>query len=96
VFTKKTLKLCYFNKTRLKGIVFLFFLFLSYGYLNGQVISVSGKVTDAGDGSALIGATVVVEGTTIGNITDINGEYIIDDVPARFINSFFLPWLCIE
>lgn len=37
---------------------------------------IRGKVTDE-TGQALIGATVVIQGTTYGNVTDINGEYIL-------------------
>ncbi|MGQ1784153.1 MULTISPECIES: SusC/RagA family TonB-linked outer membrane protein [unclassified Saccharicrinis] len=35
----------------------------------------TGKVTDGGDGSPLIGVNVVEKGTTNGTITDINGSY---------------------
>lgn len=40
-----------------------------------QRISVSGSVTDAITNERLIGVTVVVKGTTIGTVTDINGNY---------------------
>lgn len=36
---------------------------------------VTGKVTDAGNGDALIGATVRVKGTNAGTNTDVNGAY---------------------
>ena len=39
---------------------------------------ITGKVTDAGTGEPLIGATVQVKGTTIGAVTNINGEYSIE------------------
>ncbi|MCC7505294.1 MAG: SusC/RagA family TonB-linked outer membrane protein [Saprospiraceae bacterium] len=39
--------------------------------------SVSGRVTDQSTGEALIGATVLVKGTTTGTTTDINGDYTI-------------------
>ncbi|WP_372650884.1 SusC/RagA family TonB-linked outer membrane protein [Draconibacterium sp.] len=42
---------------------------------------IKGKVTDI-KGEPLIGATIVVKGTTIGDITDINGEYVITNVPV--------------
>src|SRR5688500_8067761 len=44
--------------------------------LYGQT-TVSGKVTDAGSGSALPGVGVVVVGTTTGTSTDVNGNYSI-------------------
>jgi iron complex outermembrane receptor protein len=40
-----------------------------------QDIQVTGKVTDAKDGSSLPGATVQVKGTTTGALTDIDGKY---------------------
>ncbi|MEI6059987.1 MAG: TonB-dependent receptor [Bacteroidota bacterium] len=40
-----------------------------------QEIQVTGKVTDAKDGSSLPGATVQVKGTTNGTLTDLDGKY---------------------
>lgn len=37
--------------------------------------TVTGKVTDAADGSALVGVTVVQKGTSNGTVTDIDGQY---------------------
>jgi TonB-linked outer membrane protein, SusC/RagA family/TonB-dependent outer membrane receptor, SusC/RagA subfamily, signature region len=42
-----------------------------------QQITLTGKVTDAATGEALIGVTVLVKGTTIGALTDINGGFSI-------------------
>ncbi|MEK7255792.1 MAG: SusC/RagA family TonB-linked outer membrane protein, partial [Bacteroidota bacterium] len=39
--------------------------------------TVTGTVTSAGDGSPLIGATVIVNGTNEGTITDIDGKFSI-------------------
>jgi len=43
-----------------------------------QQLKVSGKVTDSKTGQNLPGTTVQVEGTKLGVITDIEGEYSID------------------
>ncbi len=43
---------------------------------------VSGKVTDS-SGSTLPGVSVVVKGTTLGTITDIDGKYSLSNVPAN-------------
>jgi len=40
-----------------------------------QNLSVSGVVTDAGDGSPLVGVSVLVKGSSTGTITDMNGKY---------------------
>ncbi|MGD1892870.1 MAG: SusC/RagA family TonB-linked outer membrane protein [Cyclobacteriaceae bacterium] len=55
--------------------------------LNEQEIS--GKITDAETGEPVIGATILVKGTTIGTISDINGEYTLsapDDAEAITIS----------
>ena len=43
--------------------------------------SISGRVTDA-SGEALIGATAVLQNTTLGSTTDEDGVYVINNVPA--------------
>ena len=51
----------------------------SYGKQQNK--KVFGKVTDS-SGSPLPGVTIVVKGTTVGTITDIDGNYNLDNVPA--------------
>ncbi|HEX3009433.1 MAG TPA: TonB-dependent receptor [Bacteroidales bacterium] len=43
-----------------------------------QQNKISGNVTDASTGEAIIGANVLVEGTTIGTVTDIDGNFSLD------------------
>ena len=43
-----------------------------------QNLSVSGVVTDAGDGSPLVGVSVLIKGSSAGTITDINGKYSLN------------------
>jgi TonB-linked SusC/RagA family outer membrane protein len=43
---------------------------------------VKGTVKDAATGEALIGVTVVVKGTTTGQLTDMNGKFTIE-IPSR-------------
>lgn len=54
-----------------------------------QVKTVSGKVTDS-TGAPLTGVTVVVKGTMNGIITDVDGKYILSNVPggATLLFSF--------
>ena len=57
------------------SVLLLFGVFL----LNAQQsISVSGVVTDASDGSLLVGVSVQVKGTQSGTVTDIDGRYSIN------------------
>ncbi len=44
--------------------------------------SLSGFVHDASNGEALIGATVLLQGTLIGSISNTSGYYVIPDVPV--------------
>ncbi|PLX23582.1 MAG: hypothetical protein C0600_14605 [Ignavibacteria bacterium] len=46
-----------------------------------QTGKIAGKVTDRETGEPLIGANVVIEGTDRGAATNINGEYVILNVP---------------
>jgi TonB-dependent starch-binding outer membrane protein SusC len=46
--------------------------------LTKQQQKISGTVTDATTGEPIIGANIILEGTTIGIITDGNGRYSID------------------
>ena len=57
-------------------------LFLLPVLLLAQDGKLRGKVTDKESGEPLIGANVLVEGSTLGASTDINGEYTILSVPS--------------
>lgn len=57
----------------IKHIVCLAFALLLTADLFAQV-SVSGRITDS-DGQAIIGATVLVKGTTTGTSSDADGRY---------------------
>ncbi len=56
----------------------------------GQTVRVTGTVTDANDGNTLPGVSVLVEGTTIGAITDFEGQYEIEvpSADATLVFSF--------
>ena len=49
---------------------------------SGKTVTVKGTVID-NTGLPVIGASVVVKGTTIGLITDIDGNYTLNDVPEN-------------
>ena len=44
--------------------------------------SVRGTVKEAATGEPVIGASVMVQGTTTGTITDIDGAYVLSGVPT--------------
>lgn len=55
-----------------------------------QRISVAGVVTEKATGDPIIGATVMVKGTTIGTVTDMDGKYMLENVPedATIVYSY--------
>ncbi len=60
----------------MKKPIALFALFVFFGArLLAQTIEVSGTVTSSDDGMPIPGVTVVVEGTTVGTVSDIDGVY---------------------
>jgi len=48
----------------------------------GATGRIEGKVTDASTGEPLIGVNVRLEGTSLGAATDLDGKYLIPNVPA--------------
>lgn len=60
-------------------ILFTFLLLATS--LMAQNIQVKGLVKDPA-GEAIIGASVVVKGTTNGSITDLDGKFSLSDVPS--------------
>jgi len=52
--------------------------FISIQVVNAQVRRINGTVTSSADGSTIPGVSVVVKGTSIGTITNLNGSYQLD------------------
>ena len=70
-----------FNSKGVYGLtLFLFGLILSIGTAIGQT-KINGTVFSQADNEPIIGASVMVQGTTTGTITDIDGHFSLD-VPA--------------
>jgi len=62
-----------------KLTLFLICIFIAgMQILNAQVRSISGTVISAEDGSSIPGVSVIVKGTTLGTITNIDGGYNLD------------------
>ena len=57
--------------------IHLFLLALAIGVIQGaaQVTTVRGIVTTEEDGEPVIGASVIVKGTSLGTVTDVNGRF---------------------
>ncbi|NMM48241.1 TonB-dependent receptor [Marinigracilibium pacificum] len=68
-------------------IIFLLGVFLNYSHIYSQGnASIGGTVTDSKSGEPLIGVSVVLDGTTKGAVTDINGYYLIKNIEPKTYN----------
>ncbi len=62
----------------MKNIMLFLTALLMSCHVMAQQTYVTGTITDANDGSPMIGANVLVKGTTTGTISDINGNFTLN------------------
>lgn len=62
-------------------VLFMTCLFAMIGLATAQT-RVQGTVTSAEDGEPIVGATVLVKGTTVGTVTDIDGKFVLTGIPS--------------
>ena len=63
-------------------------LFIGIGLVNAQVSKVTGNVTSDEDGLPVVGASVLVKGTTVGTVTDIDGNFTLSKFGGNFSDFF--------
>ncbi len=67
---------------KLKLLFIFLFLFSIGNFLSAATTGkISGKVTDADTGEPLPGINVFIEGTSMGAATDIDGKFVINNIP---------------
>ena len=57
-------------------------LFIGIGLVNAQISKVTGTVISEEDGLPVVGASIVVKGTTTGTVTDMDGKFTLTNVPS--------------
>lgn len=65
-----------------KVLWFMICLITGIGLVNAQVSKVTGIVISEEDGLPVVGASVLVKGTNTGAVTDIDGNFTINNVPG--------------
>lgn len=65
-----------------KLMLLMTMLAIGIGLVNAQISKVTGKVTSDEDGLPVVGASVLVKGTTVGTITDAGGSFTLTNVPS--------------
>ena len=69
------------SKTKQRSFLLVALLLMGCLQLLAQTRTIKGEVTDAQNGDALIGATVMVEGGKNGTVTDFDGNFVLQ-VPS--------------
>ena len=65
-----------------KLMLLLACLFVGLGLVTAQTQKVTGVVISEEDGQPVVGASVLVKGTTLGTITDVDGNFNLSNVPS--------------
>ena len=65
-----------------KLMLLLTCLFVSIGLVTAQTQKVTGVVISEEDGQPVVGASVLVKGTNLGTITDVDGNFTLSSVPS--------------
>jgi TonB-dependent receptor len=68
--------------TQMKLFFTIIFSVFTFTFTFSQSGSITGKVKDAKNQEALVGVIVQITGTTLGAATDIEGNFVINKVPA--------------
>lgn len=68
------------NQGSTQTFLVFFLIYFSASTILGQTGQIAGKVSDDKTGEALIGAAVAIQGTGIGTLTDIDGNFLLSEV----------------
>jgi TonB-linked SusC/RagA family outer membrane protein len=92
---KKEKQLLFKNMTVRKLLLLLCILMCAM-YVQGQNITVKGKVLDAKNKESLIGVTVLAKGTTIGSVTDMNGNFSMTVPQNSILKISYIGYVPVE
>ncbi|HEX7411583.1 MAG TPA: SusC/RagA family TonB-linked outer membrane protein, partial [Bacteroidales bacterium] len=76
--------------SKLLKVLFLFLAWAITFVAYAQDVKITGKVTDAADGSSLPGVSIAVKGTTSGTLTDIDGKFALSAKPGSTLVFSFI------
>lgn len=72
-----------------KFYLFLFVFSVHFLSLHSQTSGLKGVISDAKSGELLIGANILVQGTDIGNASDLDGSYLVEKISPGDYNIVF-------
>ena len=70
-------------------LFFTFLMVICANFIFAQSVTITGNVTEKGSNESLLGVTVRIDGTTIGTITDVDGNYTITTEDTNGKNLIF-------
>lgn len=70
-------------------LLYILLVFQTAGFAQSTVTSISGTVVDEA-GIPLIGVNVIVDGTTLGTITDIDGKFVLEVSPESLLKVSYI------
>jgi TonB-linked SusC/RagA family outer membrane protein len=59
------------------SVLFTVLVFFGFQFLQAQTQQITGTITSSEDGLPVPGANIIVKGTTVGTVTDIDGQYVL-------------------
>lgn len=65
-----------------KLLLFLACLLASIGLATAQTQKISGVVISTEDNQPVVGASVLVKGTSIGTVTNLDGKFMLSGLPS--------------
>jgi TonB-linked SusC/RagA family outer membrane protein len=63
-------------------LLFMAYICIGISLVTAQNVSVRGTVVSEEDGEPIVGASVLVKGTTVGTVTDMDGKFSLSNVPS--------------
>ena len=77
------------KRNSLVNILFLVVFGFTPIFLSAQTGTIKGTVTDSETGETLIGTNIILQGSTIGTLSDFDGNYVLADVKPGDYNVVF-------
>lgn len=64
-------------------LTLLTLLFVGFGIMTAQTKKATGTVLSDEDGLPVIGASILVKGTSVGTVTDMDGNFVLSNIPEN-------------
>lgn len=75
----------------------LLFFFVSISMMVAQSVKVKGSVTSGDDGLPIVGASIVVKGTTVGTVSDYDGNFSLEaPAGAKMLQVSYVGMIAVE